>query len=100
MPTFTFDVWLSGLVGLVLLLASLGPSVRRGRVALGLASWASGAIMLLNGVGHLAGSVYSPSMAARNHVGSAVARGERAPWAGHVDESAFTQDQQRNGRMT
>jgi Protein of unknown function with HXXEE motif len=58
MPTFTFEVWLAGLVILVLLLAFLAPAVRRGDVATGLASWVLSAIMFMNGLGHLAGSVY------------------------------------------
>jgi len=58
MPTFTFGVWLAGLGVLVLVLAFLAPAVRRGAVAMGLASWVLSAIMFMNGLGHLAGSVY------------------------------------------
>jgi hypothetical protein len=58
MPTFTFGIWLSGLAVLVLVLACLGPAVRRGAVATRLASWVLGGIMFMNGLGHLAGSVY------------------------------------------
>jgi hypothetical protein len=58
MPTFTFGVWLAGLAILVLVLAVLAPAVRRGAVATGLASWVLSAIMFMNGLGHLAGSVY------------------------------------------
>jgi Protein of unknown function with HXXEE motif len=57
-PTFTFGPWLSGLVLLVVGLAALGPAVRRGAPGTRLASWALAAIMLLNGCGHLAGSVF------------------------------------------
>ena len=39
MPTFTFGVWLVGLIVLVMLLALLGPAVRRGAVGTRLASW-------------------------------------------------------------
>lgn len=58
MPTFTFGVWLSGLVVLVVGLALLTPAVKRGALGTRLASWVLMAIMLLNGVGHLAGSLY------------------------------------------
>lgn len=58
MPTFTFEPWLAGLIVAVLLLAALGPAVRRGVPGTRLASWVFSSIMFLNGVGHLAGSVY------------------------------------------
>lgn len=58
MPTFSFGVWLAGLIGLVIVLAALAPAVRRGAVATGLASWVLSTIMFMNGVGHLAGSAY------------------------------------------
>lgn len=58
MPTFTFGVWLVGLILLVGVLAGLAPAVRRGGVLPSLASWLLSVIMFMNGVGHLAGSVY------------------------------------------
>lgn len=58
MPTFTFRPWLSGLIVLVLVLALLGPAVRRGAVGTRLASWVLSGFMLLNGLGHLGGSLY------------------------------------------
>jgi hypothetical protein len=58
MPTFTFGVWIGGLVLLVLVLALLGPVVRRGGFAIRLASWVLSVIMFMNGLGHLAGSLY------------------------------------------
>jgi hypothetical protein len=58
MPTFTFGVWLAGLAALVAALAWLARAVRRGAFGTRAASWIFAAIMLLNGVGHLAGSVY------------------------------------------
>jgi hypothetical protein len=58
MPTFTCGVWLTGLIVLVVVLALLGPTVRRGALGIGFMSWALSAIMFLNGLGHLAGSVY------------------------------------------
>jgi hypothetical protein len=58
MPTFTFGVWLTGLIALVVLLALLGPAVRRGSVGTRVASWVLTVIMCLTGVGPLAGSAY------------------------------------------
>lgn len=58
MPTFTFADWLTGLVAVVVLLASLAPAVRRGAAATTLGSWIFSVIMFMNGLGHLAGSVY------------------------------------------
>jgi hypothetical protein len=58
MPTFTRGVWLAGLALLVVTLAALGPAVRRGLTGTRIASWIFGAIMLLNGLGHLLGSLY------------------------------------------
>jgi hypothetical protein len=57
MPTFTFGVWLAGLCALVLVLLALSPlAFRRSRVAQ-IAAYPYAAIMLLNGLGHLAGSI-------------------------------------------
>lgn len=58
MPTFAFGVWIAGLVLLVLVLALLAPAVRRGVVVTRLASWVLSGIMFMNGLGHLAGSLY------------------------------------------
>jgi hypothetical protein len=58
MPTFAFGAWLAGLAVLVLVLACLAPAVRRGVVGTGLASWVLSLIMFMNGLGHLAGSMY------------------------------------------
>ena len=58
MPTFTFGIWLVGLVVLVLVLAALGGPVRRGAPGTKPASWLFAGIMFLNGLGHLGGSLY------------------------------------------
>jgi hypothetical protein len=58
MPTFAWGEWAAGLALLVVVLAALTPVVRRGSAAVAAASYLFGAIMLLNGVGHLAGSAY------------------------------------------
>ena len=58
MPTFTFGVWLTGLMALVLILVLLEPAVRQGSTGIRFVSWVLAVIMFMNGVGHLAGSVY------------------------------------------
>lgn len=58
MPTFTFGAWLAGLVVAVIVLALLAPAVRSGAAGTRLASWIFSGIMFLNGLGHLAGSLY------------------------------------------
>lgn len=58
MPTFEFATWLGGLLALVLLLTLLAPAIRRGAIATQAMSWVLSAIMFLNGVGHLVGSIY------------------------------------------
>jgi Protein of unknown function with HXXEE motif len=58
MPTFTFNVWLVGLIILVGVLLLLTPLAYRGVAPVRMAAYPYAAIMLLNGVGHLIGSVY------------------------------------------
>jgi hypothetical protein len=58
MPTFTFGVWLGGLATLVVILSLAGPAVRRGARGTRSGSYMLSALMLLNGLGHLVGSVY------------------------------------------
>jgi hypothetical protein len=58
MPTFTFGVWLAGLIALVTGLFLLTPAVRRGWRGTRFASWVLVVIITFNGIGHLAGSVY------------------------------------------
>jgi hypothetical protein len=57
-PTFTFGVWLAGLIAAVIILALLTPAVRRGAPGTSVLSWVFAVIMLGNGFAHLAGSVY------------------------------------------
>ena len=58
MPTFTFGVWLSGLTAAVVVLLALTPVIRRGGRFSSIAPYPFALVMLLNGVGHLAASVY------------------------------------------
>jgi hypothetical protein len=58
MPTFTFAAWLTGLICLVAILLSLTPLAYRRVGFVRIAAWPFAIIMLLNGFGHLAGSIY------------------------------------------
>jgi len=58
MPTFTFDVWLTGLITVVIVLFLLSVFVFRGSRAMVFLSYPYGVLMLLNGLGHSVGSVY------------------------------------------
>jgi hypothetical protein len=58
LPTFTFGVWLTGLIIGILLLFCLSPFVFRGsRFTIWLA-YPLSVIMFLNGMGHIGGSLY------------------------------------------
>jgi hypothetical protein len=58
MPTFSFAAWLGGLMAFIVVLVSLTPIVRRGGVVIRVLSTVFAALMFLNGLGHLGGSVY------------------------------------------
>lgn len=58
LPAFTFPIWLGGLVLLVALLFALAPLAFRGTRWLRPVSYFLGVIMVGNGLGHLAASVY------------------------------------------
>jgi len=58
LPTFTFRVWLTGLVLAVAVLASLAPFAFRGAPWMPPMAYAFGIVMAGNGLLHLAGSVY------------------------------------------
>ncbi len=58
MPTFTFEVWLGGLITAVVVLLLLSALAFRGSRAMVYASYPYGLLMLLNGLGHSLGSVY------------------------------------------
>ena len=63
MPEFRFDVWAAGLAALVLALALLTPLVARGSRAVRVATVIFAALMVLNGVGHLAGTLAGRTVA-------------------------------------
>jgi len=58
LPEFTFTVWLGGLMLAVTLLLALSPLAFRGVRWLRLFSVPYAVLMLFNGLGHIAGSVY------------------------------------------
>jgi hypothetical protein len=57
LPTFTFEVWLGGLIVAVIVLTSLTTFVLRGARLMTPLSYAFGALMLGNGLLHIAGSL-------------------------------------------
>lgn len=57
-PTFTFGVWLSGLIGVVVVLLALSPLVFRGHAWLRPVAYVLATIMVINGIGHAAASLY------------------------------------------
>jgi hypothetical protein len=59
LPTFTFRVWLTGLVVTVVLLASLTPFAFRGAGWMRPVAYAFGLVMGGNGLLHLAGSAFT-----------------------------------------
>jgi hypothetical protein len=58
MPTFTFEVWIAGLCVAVAALFALSPLAFRRSRLVRIAAFPYAAIMTLNGVGHLIGSIY------------------------------------------
>ncbi len=58
MPTFSFPVWLGGLILLILVCYSLTPLVGKARGLLKVPIAFFAVIMILNGCGHIGGSIY------------------------------------------
>jgi hypothetical protein len=58
MPTFTFPVWIGGLITAILILFLLSPSVFAGRRWLRYISYPLSVLMILNGLAHIGASVY------------------------------------------
>ncbi|HVH68786.1 MAG TPA: HXXEE domain-containing protein [Gemmatimonadales bacterium] len=58
LPTFTFPVWLGGLIAVTLLLFALSPAAFRGALGMRPAAYVFGVVMVGNGLLHLGGSVY------------------------------------------
>jgi hypothetical protein len=58
LPTFTFEVWLTGLILAVVILLGLSFFVFRGARWMAPLAYIFGVIMTVNGLGHIAGSVY------------------------------------------
>ena len=57
LPTFTFGVWLTGLIVAVLVLASLTPAAARGAAGMRPAAYVFAGIMAGNGVLHIGASI-------------------------------------------
>jgi hypothetical protein len=58
LPTFTFETWATGLALLIALLAALSPLALRGTRWMRPLAYVFGVVMLFNGLGHIAASVY------------------------------------------
>lgn len=58
LPTFTFEVWLTGLILALVVLLGLSFFVFRGARWMAPLAYIFGVIMTANGLGHMAGSVY------------------------------------------
>jgi hypothetical protein len=59
LPTFTFGVWLVGLISAIILLLALSPFAFRGARWMVALAYVFGIFMLANGLQHIAGSVYT-----------------------------------------
>lgn len=62
-PVFTFEVWLTGLIVAISILLLLSPFAFRQREWIGRLSYPFAILMLLNGLGHIAGSFYPGQLA-------------------------------------
>ena len=58
LPTFTFPVWLGGLITVTILLFALSPAAFRGEPVMRPAAYVFGVVMAGNGLLHLVGSAY------------------------------------------
>jgi hypothetical protein len=58
MPTFTFEIWITGLILAVLLLLSLSPFAFRASPGLRWVAYPLAVLMFFNGMGHILGSLY------------------------------------------
>lgn len=62
MPIFTFRIWLSGLIGLIVLLFLLSPFAFRGDRWIRYLAWPLAIIMLLNAGGHTLGTIFGQTV--------------------------------------
>ena len=62
MPIFTFQVWLGGLIGLIVILLSLSPFAFRGARWIRYLAWPLAIIMLLNAGGHTLGTIFGQTV--------------------------------------
>ena len=64
MPVFQFEVWLSGLILVSILLLCLSPFAFRGARWIRLFAYLFAILMLVNGVGHTLGTIFGQTVAA------------------------------------
>ena len=57
-PTFTFGMWLGGLIAAIVIGFALTPIVKRGGVLIRVLVIVLGIIMITNALGHILGSIY------------------------------------------
>jgi len=62
MPTFSFGLWLTGLITAVIIGFALMPLVNRGSRFIRILTTVIGVIMIVNGLGHMIGSLYFGSL--------------------------------------
>lgn len=67
LPVFRFDVWLSGLILAVILLAGLSTFAFRGARWIRIAAYVFAIIMIVNAVGHTLGTIFGRTIAASVH---------------------------------
>lgn len=58
MPTFSFNVWLIGLIVMIVIGFAITPVFARGKKAMKIFTIVFGIIMIFNACGHLIGSIY------------------------------------------
>ena len=63
MPTFTFGVWLAGLVAAVIIALSLSPFFFRGHRWIRPLGWFFAVVMIFNALGHTAGTILGHTVA-------------------------------------
>jgi hypothetical protein len=57
-PTFTFGVWIGGLIAIILLLFAITPLINRNYKTIRYFTTAFGILMIVNALGHIIGSIF------------------------------------------
>jgi hypothetical protein len=58
MPTFSFSIWLSGLIIMIVVGFAITPAIARGKKAMKILTTTLGVLMILNACSHMIGSIY------------------------------------------